>query len=82
MGGSTRSRERLAFGWIAGYPDGTFRPDTYITRAEAMTMINRVLCRMPQDAEAICCDTHGDRGQTTSRHGLVLSRRTGGDQQP
>ena len=39
----------VAFGWIAGYPDGTFRPDTYITRAEAMTMINRVLCRMPQD---------------------------------
>ena len=38
----------VAFGWIAGYPDGTFRPDTYITRAEAMTMINRVLCRMPQ----------------------------------
>lgn len=37
-----------AFGWISGYPDGTFRPDTRITRAEAMTMINRVLCRMPQ----------------------------------
>ena len=37
-----------AFGWISGYPDGTFRPDARITRAEAMTMINRVLCRMPQ----------------------------------
>ena len=32
-----------AFGWISGYPDGTFRPDARITRAEAMTMINRVL---------------------------------------
>lgn len=39
----------VAFGWIAGYSDGTFRPSNYITRAEAMTMINRVLCRMPQD---------------------------------
>ena len=37
-----------AFGWISGYPDGTFRPDARITRAEAMSMINRVLCRMPQ----------------------------------
>ena len=37
-----------AFGWISGYPDGTFRPDARITRAEAMTMINRVLCRLPQ----------------------------------
>ena len=37
-----------AFGWISGYPDGTFRPDARITRAEAVTMINRVLCRMPQ----------------------------------
>lgn len=41
--------ERAAsLGWIAGYPDGTFRPDQPITRAEAMTMVNRVLCRMPE----------------------------------
>lgn len=37
-----------ALGWIAGYSDGTFRPSNYITRAEAMTMINRVLCRVPE----------------------------------
>ena len=37
-----------ALGWIAGYSDGTFRPGNYITRAEAMTMINRVLCRVPE----------------------------------
>ena len=41
-------KRAAAFGWISGYPDGTFRPDARITRAEAMTMINRVLCRMPQ----------------------------------
>ena len=34
-------------GWITGYPDGTFRPNQYITRAETMTMINRVLERVP-----------------------------------
>lgn len=33
-------------GWITGYEDGTFRPDQYITRAEAMTLINRVLYRL------------------------------------
>ena len=44
--------ERAAtLGWIAGYSDGTFRPGNYITRAEAMTMINRVLCRMPQSED-------------------------------
>ena len=38
-------------GWIQGFADGTFRPDTYITRAQAMTMINRVLNRTPEDEE-------------------------------
>ena len=33
-------------GWITGYEDGTFRPDQYITRAEAMTLINRLLYRL------------------------------------
>lgn len=36
-------------GWIKGFEDGTFRPDTYITRAHAMTMINRVLNRIPEE---------------------------------
>ena len=34
-------------GWIAGYPDSSFRPDQKITRAETVTMINRVLERVP-----------------------------------
>lgn len=37
-------------GWINGYEDSTFRPDNQITRAEAMTMINRVLNRLPETA--------------------------------
>ena len=40
-------------GWITGYPDGTFGPNRYITRAEAVTMINRVLNRMPKDKDAL-----------------------------
>nr|WP_320787675.1 S-layer homology domain-containing protein [Dysosmobacter sp.] len=44
--------ERAAeLGWIKGFEDGSFRPDTYITRAQAMTMINRVLNRIPEDAD-------------------------------
>lgn len=35
-------------GWINGYTDGTFHPDSKITRAEAMAMINRVLQRLPE----------------------------------
>lgn len=38
----------VTLGWITGYPDGTFRPDKQITRAEAMTTINRVLQRLPE----------------------------------
>ena len=38
-------------GWIMGYTDGTFRPENNITRAEAMTMINRVLNRLPQSED-------------------------------
>lgn len=41
--------ERAAtLGWVSGYTDGSFHPDAPITRAEAMTLINRVLCRMPE----------------------------------
>ncbi len=34
-------------GWLEGYPDGTFRPDSNITRAEVITVVNRVLERYP-----------------------------------
>ena len=37
-------------GWINGYPDSTFRPNQYITRAEAMTLVNRVLNRLPENS--------------------------------
>lgn len=43
-------------GWINGYTDGTFRPNNKITRAEAMTLVNRVLKRLPETAK----DLHND----------------------
>ena len=49
--------ERAAtLGWINGYEDGTFRPDAEITRAEAMTLINRVLQRLPETADDLLDD--------------------------
>ncbi|MEA4987171.1 MAG: S-layer homology domain-containing protein [Anaerovorax sp.] len=40
-------------GWIKGYEDGSFKPDQYITRAEAMTLINKVLERRINEAGLI-----------------------------
>jgi len=37
-------------GWIQGYGDGTFRPDNHITRAEAVTLVNRAFGRIPNPA--------------------------------
>lgn len=36
-------------GWISGYPDGTFRPQNSITRAEAVTIVNKMLGRAPDE---------------------------------
>ena len=46
----------VSLGWIMGYEDNTFRPDKAITRAEAVTMINRVLQRNPQSPEDLLKD--------------------------
>lgn len=48
--------ESAAHGWIKGYQDNTFKPDQFITRAEAMTMINRVLNRVPETADDLLDD--------------------------
>jgi len=33
------------YGWITGYPDGTYKPDNTISRAEVATIVNRMLGR-------------------------------------
>ena len=38
------------YGWIRGYGDGTFRADRYITRAEVVTIVNRLLGRQADEA--------------------------------
>jgi hypothetical protein len=42
-----------SYGWIQGYDDGTFRPNKQITRAEAITILNRVLGRSPQGENSL-----------------------------
>ncbi|MBP3966683.1 InlB B-repeat-containing protein [Paenibacillus lignilyticus] len=43
------ARDYISFaaakGWIKGYPDGTFKPGNYITRAEVVSLVNRMLER-------------------------------------
>ena len=43
-------------GIIKGYEDGSFKPDQKITRAETMTLVNRVLNRLPEAKD----DLHKD----------------------
>ncbi len=38
-------------GWIKGYDDGSFKPESVITRAEAITLINRVLYRYVEEED-------------------------------
>ena len=40
-----------SLGWIQGYTDGSFKPDQNITRAEAASMINRMLHRLPETVD-------------------------------
>ena len=44
-----------SLGWIVG-DNGLFRPDDFITRAEAMTLTNRVLGRQPESIDDILAD--------------------------
>ena len=41
-----------ALGWLSGYPDGTFRPESSLTRAEACAIINRVTNRSGDATQA------------------------------
>ena len=41
--------DSIKYGWIEGYPDGTFRPQNLITREEVTTIVNRMLGRLPDE---------------------------------
>ncbi len=47
----------VGYGWIKGYPDGTFRPEASLTRAEAAVIVNNMLARNA-DAEYIGQNTY------------------------
>lgn len=70
--------EAAAHGWIRGYENGTFRPDQFITRAEAMTMINRVLNRIPETADDLLDDmiTWPDNNDKSAWYYLAVQEAT------
>ena len=65
-------------GWINGYPDSTFRPDQYITRAEAMTLINRVLNRVPETTSDLLkgMTTFSDNANTNAWYYIAVQEAT------
>ncbi|MCR4420654.1 MAG: S-layer homology domain-containing protein [Clostridia bacterium] len=67
-------RELVVLGAIGGYPDGTFRPDNQITRAEFASVLVRALKLEPAPGKTFA-DTAGHWAQasvaTAVYHGLV-----------
>ena len=41
----------VSHGWMGGYPDGTFKPNQPITRAEVVTVVNKMIERTPDKAK-------------------------------
>ena len=77
-------------GWIQGYPDGTFRPEQTIKRAEMTVMVNRALGRDPQSASDLLegMKTWKDNADPTAwfyldiqeaANGHTYARKTGGE---
>lgn len=65
-------------GWIKGYPDGTFRPNQNITRAEAVSLINRVLQRIVESEADLLAQmkTWPDNMNTTMWYYLPIQEAT------
>lgn len=65
-------------GWVVGFSDGTFLPDRNITRAEAMTLINRVLVRQPETASDLLAGmvTWPDNGSSGAWYYLAVQEAT------
>ena len=65
-------------GWINGYPDGSFRPDATIMRAEMMAMINRALDRTPKSVSDLLSGmkTWSDNANTGAWYYLDVQEAT------
>lgn len=70
--------EASSYGWIAGYEDNTFKPDKAINRAEAMTLVNRVLKRVPESKEDLLdgMNVWSDNADTTAWYYLAIQEAT------
>lgn len=80
-----------ALGLVVGTPEGNFEPDREITRAEAVTIVNRVLERYP-DKDHLLEDMivwpdnmdedmwyYADMQEATNSHDYEMNRWTNGD---
>ena len=65
-------------GWVNGYKDGSFRPQNNITRAETMSLVNRVLNHNPETAEDLLSDmiTFTDNADTNAWYYLAVQEAT------
>lgn len=65
-------------GWVSGYGDNTFRPQNQITRAETMSLVNRVLKRLPETPADLLPDmiTWTDNADTSSWYYLPVQEAT------
>ena len=65
-------------GWVDGYPDGTFGPQRNITRAETVTLVNRVLNRKPETEDDLLSDmtTWTDNADKKAWYYLAIQEAT------
>jgi hypothetical protein len=72
-------RHVTEIGWVNSYTDGTFRPDADLTRAEFITLVNRMLERAPETVEDILSDemiTWADNADPGAWYYLAIQEAT------
>ena len=71
-------KRAASLGWISGYINGTFAPNQSITRAEAMSIINRVLQRLPESEDDLLpgMKTWTDNANTRAWYYLAVQEAT------
>ena len=72
-------KRAYTLGWVNGYSDGSFHPDADITRAEAVTLINRVLGRDSLTADSLLDGmTEWPDNPTSAWYYLAMQEATNG----